>query len=220
MNNKTAKSPALRLHAAYIAIIGSMGDPEIGRAMDGYGYPMATLEEGKKIYDAVVAANADLIVAKGLKHETAFNAADAKKDAKIAFQRFSHMVKGLFGTAMLASIGLNGQTPLAKAGGIFENAAKNPKMQVKLAACGYDAAKLLSEHDKINAYKQANSEYESAVERTLSAESDRNEKFAALESWLASYLQAAEVALGENDRLKKKIGIAERSVETFITNNA
>jgi hypothetical protein len=89
-------------------------------------------------------------------------------------------------------------------------------MRVKLAECGYDAAKLRSEHDKIDAYKQANSEYESAIERTLSAESDRNEKLAALESWLASYLQAAEFALREHDRLKEKIGITERSVEPPI----
>jgi hypothetical protein len=220
MNTKTAKAPAVRLHAAYTAIIGSINDPEITRIMADNGYRMPRLEEGKRYYDTVVAANADLIVAKGLKHEAATRAADAKKEAKLAFQSFSHTVKGIFGTAVLASIGLNGQAPLIKANGIFENAAKNQELLVKLAECGYDAAKLQSEHDKISAYIQANDEYESVVVRTLSVESDRNQKLAALESWLAPYLEAAEVVLRENNGLKKKIGIAERSVETPIAKMA
>jgi hypothetical protein len=217
MMNKKVTSPSLRLHAAYIAIIGSMGDPEIKKIMAGYGYESDKLEEGKKKYDSVVAANADLVFAKGVKRETAARAANAKKAAKAAFQLFSKTLRGFFGNAMLSSIGLTGQMPFVKAGGILDKAAKTPEMQVKLAECGFNAAKLRSEHDTITAYEEANREYEASVEGVLSSEFDRNEKLAGLEKWLASYLMVAEVALRERKDLKAKIGVAERSVETSIT---
>ena len=226
MATKSRASIAEQLNAAHIAINNSIADEEIGRLIAPLGYHRAKLEEGRKLFEAAVAAVNAQNAAEEDKRIARARFLETEKLARDAFQAFAQAAKASFGRAMLASLGLTGPTPRATAGflptayALFDNAIRLPEIQAKLGELGYNADKLQKEKAKIAAYDLANQAHETSKGKVQMATVQQNQVLDSLQEWIMQYLKIVKVALREKKQLLEKLGITVLNTESSTQSQA
>ncbi len=206
-------SIADQLNAAQLAICNSLADTEIQAAVAGFGFTTAKLNEGKKLYDAALAAVNAQSLASGAQQDATSALETARKSAHDAYQALARVARASLPKAGLAALGLEGGEPrgtagfLAAAYTLFDNAGKQPA----LAGFGYDATRLAAERAKITAYDTANQKQEAAKGAAQQSTRQQDAALQSLAAWVAQYLKIARVALRDKPQLLEKLGVAART---------
>jgi len=150
-------STAQQLHAAQLAILNSLGDPEIKALVAEYGYSTSKLNHGKALYEAAVAAANAQKASLGDQKAATAALRQIEAEARDAYQALSRVARATLPEPDLAALGLDGSMPLNMAGflqaayTLFDNAGSIGL----LAEFGYEADRLATERAKIEALAQA-----------------------------------------------------------------
>ncbi|MFN8596968.1 MAG: hypothetical protein U0559_12395 [Anaerolineae bacterium] len=222
MPTRPTLSTAQQLHAAQLAILNSLGDPEIKALVAEYGYTTSKLNHGKALYEAAVAAANAQKASLGDQKAATAALRQMEAEARDAYQALSRVARATLPEPDLVALGLDGSMPLNVAGflqaayTLFDNAGSIGL----LAEFGYEADRLATERVKIEALAQAEQAQALAKGSKQQATQDQAAALAALNEWMAQYLKIARVALRNKQQLLEKIGGAARPRRTTTQRTA
>ena len=207
-----------QLASAQIALDNAIADPAITAALAAYGYSTERLQQGialresvrtmqqqqKNEYGGLVAANDTLATAQRQAHDNYMNHVNV---ARVA-------LKGDQGA--LEKLGLREERSdqlaswLWQAQQFYANSLANTPITDKLAPFGLTTAVLTAGQTQMNTVSAAASARQQQYGAAKDATRERNEKLAALESWMSDFRRVARVALKHQPGSLEKLGLKSR----------
>ncbi|MBI4725631.1 hypothetical protein HY768_00135 [candidate division TA06 bacterium] len=224
---KTSRTIAAQLNSAQVAISNTLTDPRIHKPMAEYGFSVARIKEGQKLYET---ARLSLNVHKALSGQQQYKTSEVNqitKNAYDVYQALAKIARAIWhkDKPRLEALGLHGKMPkttdgfLTAAYVLFDNAAGPDvnlptKGEGELADYGYTKAKLAAERLKIVALDKMNQAQEAAKGEAQNAARDQQAALNALNEWMSVFIKIAKVALRNKREYLEKIGVLARSGKT------
>lgn len=207
------------LLAAQILIENSISDPGISSSLEGYGYPVRRIGDGKKLYDdAVALQNAQKKeygeqVAATAELNDIWDQADKKymKTLKVARVAFKDIVKADKATMLFGArkVSLSGWLEQAKA--FYANILSDPQLVTIMTGYGYTTEKLQSEAALVDQVAAKNLQQKKEIGEAQAATEARDKKIDELAAFVSDLRAIAKVALDDNPQQLEKLGIVVRS---------
>ncbi|WP_395088309.1 hypothetical protein [Armatimonas sp.] len=212
----THRTIASKLRRVELLLDGTESSPEIIALVEPFGYTVQKRAEGRALLLATQTQLGLTQLSRAAQKQSTEAFLETEKVGRRAHADLAAAGRALFplGSHGRTALGLEGNAPrslttfLRAADKLFDGATNGPDdVKTALAAHGYTAAKLTSEHAKITALKAADSAQEGAKGGAQDLTPQQNEARAALDQWAATYLKFARIALRERPQLLEKLDV-------------